>query len=80
LAILRTSKPVDFAARDGRAVDLFVAVGGPESARRDYLAVLGTLSYLFRSDQVKEELRKAPSGADAADLVRRLSADAARPA
>jgi PTS system nitrogen regulatory IIA component len=80
LAVLRTAKPVDYAALDGRPVDLFVAIAGPEHLRREYLAVLGMLSYLFRMDRVREELRKASTGAEVVEILRRISAEAARPA
>jgi PTS system nitrogen regulatory IIA component len=80
LAVLRTAKPVDYAALDGRPVDLFVAIAGPEHLRREYLAVLGMLSYLFRMDRVREELRKAATGAEVVEILRRISAEAARPA
>lgn len=80
LAVLRTAQPVDYAALDGRAVDLFVAIAGPEHLRREYLAVLGTLSYVFRMDRVREELRQAKAPAEVVEILRRISADAARPA
>lgn len=80
LAVLRVSGAIDFAARDGRPVDLFVAVAGPESARREYLAVLGALSYLFRLDRVRDRLRSVASAAEAVELFRELSAEAPKPA
>jgi len=80
LAFLRTVAPVDYGARDGRSVDLFLAIAGPENLRREYLAVLSTLSYVFRSESVRDELRRAPSPEEAVALIRRLSAEAARPA
>jgi PTS system nitrogen regulatory IIA component len=80
LAFLRTARPVEYGAMDGRPVDLFVAIAGPENLRREYLSVLGTLSYLFRSDRVREELRRAAGAEEVVDLLRRLSAEAARPA
>ena len=79
LAVLRTAKPVEYAALDGRGVDLYVAIAGPEHLRREYLAVLGTLSYVFRMDRVREELRLAATPEEVVETLRRISADAARP-
>jgi PTS system nitrogen regulatory IIA component len=79
LAVLRTARPVDYAALDGRPVDVFVAIAGPEHLRREYLAVLGTLSYVFRMDRVREELRRASTPEEVVEILRRISADAARP-
>ena len=80
LAVVRTAEPVEYGAIDGRPVDLFVAIAGPEHLRREYLAVLGMLSYLFRMDRVREELRKASTAAEVVEILRRISAEAARPA
>jgi PTS system nitrogen regulatory IIA component len=79
MAVIRTARPLEYAALDGRPVDLFVAIAGPESARREYLGILGTLSYLFRADRVRDELRKAAGPAEIVELMRRLAAEAARP-
>jgi PTS system nitrogen regulatory IIA component len=73
LAFVRTAEPVDFEALDGKPVDLFLALAGPEQGRREYLAVLGTLSYLFRSDTVRDRLREAKTPADVVELIRELS-------
>jgi PTS system nitrogen regulatory IIA component len=80
LAIVRTATAIDFSARDGRPVDLFVAVAGPESARREYLGVLGALSYVFRLDRVRDRVRAVESAEAAVELMRQLSAETARPA
>jgi PTS system nitrogen regulatory IIA component len=73
LAFLRTAQPVDFRALDGRGVDLFLALAGPEQERREYLSVLGMVSYLFRSSGVREEFRRAATVEAVRDLVRRFS-------
>ena len=75
LAFLRTATPVPFEAMDGRLVDLFVAVAGPAQGRREYLAVLGALSYLFRADHVRDRFRAAPSPAEIVALFRELAAE-----
>jgi hypothetical protein len=38
-----------------------VALAGPGHGRRDYLALLGAVSYAFRSDGARRELRDAGS-------------------
>ncbi|MGQ0722311.1 MAG: PTS sugar transporter subunit IIA [Candidatus Eiseniibacteriota bacterium] len=73
LAFVRTVRPIDFRAMDGRGVDLFLALAGPEQERREYLSVLGMVSYLFRSSGVREEFRKATTPEAVRDLVRRFS-------
>ena len=80
LAFLRTAAPVAYGAMDGLPVDLYVAIAGPENLRREYLGVLGTLSYMFRSDRVRDQLREAATPESVVDLMRKLSAEAARPA
>ena len=76
LAFLRTAAPVPFEALDGRPVDLFMAVAGPAQGRREYLAVLGALSYLFRADHVRDRFRAASTPAEVLDLFRELAAEA----
>jgi mannitol/fructose-specific phosphotransferase system IIA component (Ntr-type) len=78
MAVVRTARPIDYAAMDGRPVDLFVAIAGPESARREYLSVLGTLSWLFRTDRVRDDLRRADTPGEIVEMIRRLSGEAAR--
>jgi PTS system nitrogen regulatory IIA component len=75
LAFLRTAAPVPFEALDGRPVDLFLAVAGPAQGRREYLAVLGSLSYLFRADHVRDRFRAAASAADVVALFGELAAE-----
>lgn len=77
LAFLRTAEPVHYGAMDGKPVDLFVAIAGPENLRREYLAVLGTLSYLFRSDRVRADLRAAESADVVVEILKRLAAEVA---
>lgn len=77
LAFLRTTQPVEFRAMDGKGVDLFLAVAGSVEDRREYLSVLGRVSYLFRSAAVREDFRRAASAREVRDLVRRCSPDSA---
>jgi mannitol/fructose-specific phosphotransferase system IIA component (Ntr-type) len=53
--------PIDFKAMDGKPVDLFVGVAAPIQSRREHLAILSKLAYLFRSDTVRRRFRDASS-------------------
>jgi mannitol/fructose-specific phosphotransferase system IIA component (Ntr-type) len=77
LAFLRTVDTVEFGALDGRPVDLFLAVAGPKSARREYLSVLSRMSYAFRTDTVREEFRTAESPAEILALFSRYMSPSA---
>jgi PTS system nitrogen regulatory IIA component len=70
LAFLRTSTPVEFSASDDKKVDLFAAVAGPGPQRREYLSVLSRLSYLFRSEKLRERFRSVGSPAELLQLMR----------
>jgi mannitol/fructose-specific phosphotransferase system IIA component (Ntr-type) len=76
LACVRTLEPVPYAALDGRPVDLYFALAGPKQARREYLAALGSLSYLFRNDAVRRAFREAGDAAEIISLFGRLVAEA----
>ncbi len=71
LAFLRTVEPVEFGALDGKPVDLFFGVAGPKPSRREYLAVLARLAYVFREPSVREALRAAPSVPEVQALIAR---------
>jgi PTS system nitrogen regulatory IIA component len=61
LAFVRTTVPIDFKGMDGKPVDLFVGVAAPIQSRREHLAILSKLAYLFRSDAVRRKFRNAQS-------------------
>ncbi|MEZ5065010.1 MAG: PTS sugar transporter subunit IIA [bacterium] len=73
LAFVRTRQPVPYDALDGRPVDLFLAVAGPVQGRRDYLVVLGSLSYLFRSELTRDKFRSAATPDEVLALLKELS-------
>lgn len=58
LAVVRTTAPIEFKAMDGKGVDLFAAVAAPIQSRREHLAILSKLAYLFRSDAVRKKMRE----------------------
>jgi mannitol/fructose-specific phosphotransferase system IIA component (Ntr-type) len=70
LAFIRTSVPIEFKAMDGKGVDLFAALAAPIQSRREHLAVLSKLSYLFRSETVRRRFREAQNAAEVFDLLR----------
>ncbi len=70
VALVRTIRPVEFSALDGRPVDLFVGVAGPREGRRDYLSVLSRLSWMLRDDADRDAFRDAATPADALILYR----------
>lgn len=76
LACVRTLEPIPYAALDGRSVDLFFALAGPKQARREYLAALGSLSYLFRNDTVRRAFRQAGDASEVISLFGRLVQEA----
>jgi PTS system nitrogen regulatory IIA component len=73
LAFVRTFRPVDFDALDGRPVDLFVSVAGPRGMRREYLSVLSRLSWMLRGESARESLREARTPREVTELFRQLA-------
>lgn len=69
LAFVRLKAPIDFKAMDGKPVDLFVGVAAPIQSRREHLAILSKLAYLFRSDSVRKKMREAARPDDVLALV-----------
>lgn len=61
--------PVDFDALDGRPVELFFLLLGPEIAGAAHLKALGRISRLLRRERFRDALRAAP---DAAALHRAI--------
>ena len=51
-----TAQPVDFEALDGRPVNLFFLLVGPESAAGQHVKALSRISRLVRRDTLREEL------------------------
>ena len=75
LAFVRTAKPVDFRAVDGAAVDLFLGVAGPAQERREYLAALARISYLFRAAGIRDALRGAADVEEIRDILVQVGAE-----
>lgn len=79
IACVRTLEPVPFAALDGAPVDLYFALAGPKHMRREYLAALGSLSYLFRKDSVRRAFREASTPEEIVDLFAQLVREVPQP-
>jgi PTS system nitrogen regulatory IIA component len=58
-AFLRLSSPVDFAAPDGRLVDLVFAMAVPEQAVAGHLAHLAEIAGCFSDEAFRTALRRA---------------------
>lgn len=73
-AFLRLSTPIDFAAPDGRPVDLVFAMVVPEQAVASHLAQLAEIAERFSDGDFRDALRDAD---DARELARLLLQEAA---
>ena len=61
---LRLAEPVDFAAHDGKPVDLIFALLSPQKTGAEHLKALAAVSRFLRDDQMVAKLRGA-TGQDA---------------
>jgi PTS system fructose-specific IIA component len=64
------AEPVDFDALDGRPVELFFLLIGPESASGAHIKVLSRISRLLRREQLRNSLRQVKSGSEFLNVVR----------
>jgi mannitol/fructose-specific phosphotransferase system IIA component (Ntr-type) len=55
-----TPRPVDFGALDGRPVELFFLLVGPESAASTHVRALSRISRLLRQARLRQALCQAP--------------------
>lgn len=67
----RTREPVDFAALDGKQVDLFFIILGPKASRRNHIKVLAKISRLLNHEDFRGNLRDATSVADVREVFNR---------
>jgi nitrogen PTS system EIIA component len=68
-ALLLCPDPIDFDAIDGAPVSILFAVIGPKRAAGEHLKTLARVSRLLRDDGFRKRLLKAPSGADAFNII-----------
>jgi PTS system nitrogen regulatory IIA component len=57
-----TPTPVDYDALDGKPVELFFLLVGPESASGAHVKALARISRLLRRDALRQQLRSAETG------------------
>ncbi len=69
-----TPHSVDFDALDGRPVQLFFLLVGPESASGAHVKALSRISRLLRRDQLRSDLAAASSPSAFLEVVRRSEA------
>jgi len=69
VALGRSRREVDFNALDGRPVQIFFLVVGPEE-RGGYIRVLARISRLLYSGELQRRLGQARTAADAMELIR----------
>tara|TARA_R110001592_G_scaffold363352_2_gene684861 strand:- start:135265 stop:135720 length:456 start_codon:yes stop_codon:yes gene_type:complete len=60
-AFLKLEDPVDFDAIDNVPVDLVFALIVPEEQNDEHLQVLSTIAELLQEEEIRAELRRAPS-------------------
>lgn len=73
VAFFRLTKPIEFEAADHAPVDLVFVLVWPSGARGELLSALGSLCRSLRVETVRQQIRKASSGAE----VRRVLDEAA---
>lgn len=66
-----TPRPVDFEALDGRPVNLFFLLVGPESAAGQHVKALSRIARLVRRDALRQQLVEAGSPEEFLSLVAR---------
>lgn len=64
-----SEQPIDFDALDGRPVQVFFLLIGPESASGAHVKALSRISRLLRRESLRKELRACASGEDFLRLV-----------
>ena len=68
----RTCRGVDFAALDGKDVDLFFLILGPKASRRNHIKVLAKISRLLNHEDLRQSLRRAESVDDVLKVFKRF--------
>jgi mannitol/fructose-specific phosphotransferase system IIA component (Ntr-type) len=69
-----TAGPIEFDALDGKPVQLFFLLVGPESAAGAHVKALSRISRLLRRDTLRQELLDAASGEEFLRLVQAAEA------
>jgi fructose-specific phosphotransferase system IIA component len=69
---VRASSGVDFAALDGKEVDLFFLILGPKAGRRNHIKVLARISRLLNHEEFRDALRTAEREDSVLDIFKRF--------
>jgi mannitol/fructose-specific phosphotransferase system IIA component (Ntr-type) len=70
--LFRTGGGIDFAALDGKSVDLFFIILGPKASRRSHIKILAKISRLINHADFRAGLRKAETPDDVIDVLKRF--------
>ena len=65
----RLTRPIDFAAIDGKPVDLVILLLTPANGGNQHLATLAALSRPLRNEALVQRLRRASDAAQAYNLL-----------
>ncbi len=72
IAFGRSEKGIEFDAMDHKPVRLFFLIAAPEDAIGAHLNVMARLSYLMKSEDNREVLKKATSQGEVLELIDKL--------
>jgi PTS system nitrogen regulatory IIA component len=75
-ALLVCPEPIAFDAIDGEPVSIMFALVGPKGAPAQHLKILARMSRLLRNEEFRKNLKRAPSGRHAFELI--MGAEQAR--
>ena len=67
--LIRLENSIDFAAPDGKTVDLVVAMIVPADCTAEHLTLLASLAELLSDDDVTAKIRAAKTSADIATVI-----------
>ena len=69
LSLWWPARPLDFAAVDGRPVDLVFMILGPQDIGNDHVKLLAKISRLLHGEGFRERIRKAEGAAEALAVI-----------
>lgn len=70
VAMMTTSRGVDYGAIDDEPCRIFIMVAAPDRDREAYLHLLAEVSRLFRHDHVRDAVLKAATALDLIEVLR----------
>lgn len=69
IAVGRSTKGIDFDAKDSQPVQLIFLIGTPKSMVTEYLRLVGNLARLLRQDDLRQQLIAAPDPSSFIKLI-----------